>query len=358
MLRNYHKQNKNIVFLTRPITPPWDESSKNFALYIANAIKIPHVNFLFLSTKANNLKLSKHMKLLPIHHSDTLNIWTKLRFFLYLLTSNPDCIHSLTVFTPLTGLAIKILKSFKHFKAIQTITSLSNHNSFMFSLSVYGDIIVTFSKDTEQKLKTYGISSIIIPPGVPTNSFKPAKKEKVIAFLGELYRLKSYHIVKDLITILEHSFPDYTIVLGFRIKNKPPQEKLLVQKLKIHWKNSASIKFVDIIDDMPSFLKKTKLVIFPATSIAGKFDFPLVLLEALASGTPIVISKVGPLEELSSLPGVSAASPNSAEGFFNSITEILQNYDNFSKAARQTAEDNFSIEQVAKKYEEIYKKIL
>lgn len=351
-------RNKNIAFLTRPIGPPWDESSKNFALYLSKAMKIPNTNFILLSTSHTIPKLPFNIKQLPLHQKDELNLWTKLRFFVYLLVSPPDCIHSLTVLTPFTGAIIKLLKLVKNFKAIQTITSLSNDRSLALKLSIFGDVVVSLSENTAQKLRRIGINAIVIPPGIPTDNFKPAKKEKIIAFLGELYRLKSYNIVVDLVEILERSLPDYNIVLGFRTKNKPAEEKQLVAKLRKRFENSQSITFVEVIEDMPRFLERTKLVIFPATRIVGKFDYPLVLLEALTSGTPIVISRLGPLEELSSLAGVMTAPSNSADSFFKTIKNALNDYKNLSKAARKTAENNFNIQEIAKQYETLYKNLL
>lgn len=321
-------------------------------------MKIKNVDFLLLTTPHKIPGLPHHIKQLPIHRKDSLSLWNKFRFFLYLYTSQPDCIHSLTVLTSSTGVIIKILKFLKKFHAIQTITSLSNSHSFMLPFSIFGDVVVTLSENTARKLQNAGIAAVVIPPGVPTNIFKPAKKEKIIAFLGELYRLKSYFIVVDLVEMLKDTFPDYTIVLGFRTKNKPPQEKQLIEKLKKYFNNTATVKFLNIIEDMPLFLGKTKLVIFPATEIAGKFDYPLVLLEALASGTPIVISGIGPLKELSSLPGVATASSNSPKAFMEAVKKTIKGHTAYSRAARKTAEDNFSIERVAKKYETIYKKIL
>ena len=51
---------------------------------------------------------------------------------------------------------------------------------------------------------------------------------------------------------------------------------------------------------MAALLAVSSVVAFPVDDLYGKVDLPLVLLEALALGVPIVAARGGPLEALSS----------------------------------------------------------
>lgn len=349
--------NKKIVFLTRPIGPPWDEASKNFAFYLARQVKIPFVEFTLLTTKETITEIPPYIKQDSIHTTKALTLFSKLRLFWYLWHSDADCIHSISVFTPATGLVIKFIIWVRQFKVIQTISSLSPTNFFI-PYANFGDITVCFSQATAKKLKRYNIIAEVIPPGIPVDVFRPKQKENIIAFLGELYRQQSFDIVVPLVDTLLRLLPNYTIILGFRTTRKPAQEAILVTQLKKRWANNASVRFTNIIYDMPAFLAKTKLVIFPATHVTEKFDYPLVLLEALSSGTPIIVSNIGPLRELATLPGAATPTSNSPGEFYEIIIQTLKKFSTRSAEARKTAIQNFDIQKAAKRYEAIYKKLL
>ena len=89
------------------------------------------------------------------------------------------------------------------------------------------------------------------------------------------------------------------------------------------------------VDDMAALIAASSVVAFPVDDLYGKVDVPLVLLEALALGVPIVAARGGPLEALSTArfvdpdddqplaaeltrflldPGASAPSPPPAGG--------------------------------------------
>lgn len=348
---------KNIVFLTRPICPPWDEASKNFAIYLAKNMSLPNVRCTLLTTKQKIKGFPPTVTLTPIHTTKSLNLRSKLNLLWYLLHTDADIVHSLFISTPLTGFIINIVKNIKKFKTIQTIASFST-NTHVFPLTIFGDVVVCFSHRSAQRLTAQKHKTVVIPPGIPLNTFKPEKKENNIAFLGELYRLGSYDVVEKIVETLLVSLPDYTITLGFRTSQKPRQETLMVAKLKKLWHANRSVIFRDVIDDMPAFLGKTKLVVIPATRVTGKFDYPLVALESLAAGTPIVISPIGAFSELGALPGVITPIKNDAHSFHKAIKKSLNTISKLSVEARSTAKKHFDIKNIVKKYETLYQKIL
>lgn len=353
---------KKLVFITRPIAPPWDEGSKNFALYLAKKIHvrglIPHL----LVTQKTIKSIPANIAQIPLYSQSQLTFLTKLRLFFFLLKTDADIAHFIFVLTPLTSAIIKFLFMFKTTKSLQTIVSLNVYSPFILKLITYGDSLVCLSNMVAKKLRKAGIPNVhTIPPGVDINEFLPGKKENTIAFLGELYRMESYFIIEKLLPLLAHAFPSYVIVLGFRFSNKLPQEYVLREKLRARTtKIKDRIVWQDVIENMPKFLESTKLVIFPATNMRGKFDFPLVLVESLACGTPVVVSPINPLMEYSQYEGVKTPFANTPISFMETVQKSLDenSYKALSKAARETAVKHFSIQEVVKKYEQIYKNLL
>lgn len=352
-----------LVFITRPIAFPWDEGSKNLTLILAKKIRIPNLIIYLLTTQRPIKSISKNIMQLPLFSNPKLTIFNKFKILIFLIGTNANIFHFIFAATPITSIIIKLILFLKRKKSLQTIVSLDNYfPSLALKLMIYGNQIVCLSKTTAQKIRKAGFSNVhIIPPGVDMNIFLPLEKKNAIAFLGELYRMESYSVVKELLPLIAKAFPSYTIILGFRFSNKLPQEYELREKLKSEIGSiNAKIVWRDVIENMPRFLGNAKLVILPAINMRGKFDFPLVLLESLASGTPIIVSPINPLIELAQYEGVKTPSSNSALSFMETVIESLNenSYNELSQAARKTAAKHFSIQKITKQYEKIYERLI
>lgn len=84
---------------------------------------------------------------------------------------------------------------------------------------------------------------------------------------------------------------------------------------------------------------------------------PIVILEAMACGCPVVASKVGGIPEM--LDGRNGfAVENRAEEAVEAIGKVMARREEFATAARATYERSFTVGRMADGYEEIYKTIV
>jgi glycosyltransferase involved in cell wall biosynthesis len=88
---------------------------------------------------------------------------------------------------------------------------------------------------------------------------------------------------------------------------------------------------------------------------------PVVIIEALSHGKPVVASNVGGVSELVA-DGVNGYLVNNVpEEFAEKIDTLLKDENliaRFSKNARNTYEEKFTLEQMVKKYGEVYDEIV
>ncbi|MDP3982651.1 MAG: glycosyltransferase family 4 protein [bacterium] len=347
---------KQILYITRPIGPPWNEGSKNFIFNLVQYIaRYDYV--INLPTADNNISIDNlHCCYFP--NADKLTLGVKIKLFWLLVTTKATIVHLLFVPTTFTSIFIKIIYGIKKFKIVQTISSLEKHTDKYIHNNIYGDQIICFSHSTAKILQEHAVSNInVIPPGVKIPDYDISKKEKRIAFLGELYRMESYQMLIEIIDILRHKLPAYSIYLGIRTSTKPIQEKQLKNKLKNRYRDDDKIRIIGDIPNINKFLAKTKLVIVPAKKTSGKFDLPLVLIESLASGTPIVISPIKPMSEISPY-SQQAIKNNSPANFAMRIIEILSsNYTQKSKQSYLYAKKHYDIRKVSKQHIKVYEKL-
>ena len=88
-------------------------------------------------------------------------------------------------------------------------------------------------------------------------------------------------------------------------------------------------------------------------------NFPCVLLESLSSGTPAIATKVGGIPEIiSEKKGILIS--NSEEELYNAMESVLQKKVTFDSPEdlHQFVQDHFSMEKIAEKFTDIYRKIL
>jgi glycosyltransferase involved in cell wall biosynthesis len=88
---------------------------------------------------------------------------------------------------------------------------------------------------------------------------------------------------------------------------------------------------------------------------------PMVILEAMSFGKPIVASNVGGVSEIVCNDINGYALENNAELFAEKIKYILENQqvrDNMSKASKEMYDNNFTVDKMVDGYKDVYNKVL
>ena len=99
---------KKILLVTRPIAPPWDEASKNFAFYLAKTLGMDDF---YLLTNGFIPDLPAHIHQKAIYTSNKLTYMQRLRLLKlrHILRENFDVIHYMLTPTKLNAFSFKKL---------------------------------------------------------------------------------------------------------------------------------------------------------------------------------------------------------------------------------------------------------
>lgn len=143
--------------------------------------------------------------------------------------------------------------------------------------------------------------------------------------------------------------PNVILIIAGDGEYKPELEKL-VAELGL----DAHVKFLGPRKDIPELLKIMDLYVLPSYSEG----LPMVILEAMASGCPIVSTDVG---------GISTAiehdvngllvRPGSAEELTEAVVTLLDDQEKrntFSKNGKRIFEERFSAKKMIKEYQKLY----
>jgi glycosyltransferase involved in cell wall biosynthesis len=117
--------------------------------------------------------------------------------------------------------------------------------------------------------------------------------------------------------------------------------------------NEENIQFIGQVDfnEKVKILSRAKALLFP---IARREPFGLVMIEAMACGTPVIAYRRGSVPEIIENKKTGFIVENQEE-----MAEAIKNIDTIKrKNCRQSVENNFTLDQMVDKYERLYKKLI
>lgn len=367
---------KKILIVTRPLSPPWDEASKNFIYTLAKNISDENFKITILTDKINS-DLPKNIVQEKIYTSNNFNLKQKYYLLKYLmgLKSDFDIIHYVFTPTKLNSFLIKNLVKNKGAKIIQTIATLREDLFPPRNIKniIFGDSIITYSNYSKDKLEEIGIKNVArIYPGIDLEYYSPSSKNLklmddwnissnsfVITYPGEYSRLGATDDIIDSLPKIFKIIPEAKFIFACRIKNDHDLQKKndLKEKLKSANLLDKTI-FTDTYFDMPRIYNLSDVIIFPVRNMKGKFDIPLAVIEAMACGKPVIISDLPLLKEFSNNQNSVTIQNGNAQQLVTALSDLHKNRDRgitIGINARKYTEENFDIKKVVKKYEDIYK---
>ncbi|HYI65841.1 MAG TPA: glycosyltransferase family 4 protein [Candidatus Limnocylindrales bacterium] len=114
-----------------------------------------------------------------------------------------------------------------------------------------------------------------------------------------------------------------------------------------------------VVDDMPALVAKSSLVLMVPRALRGKADVPIIVLEAMATGRPVVVSDLPSFELLGD--GVRRVPAGDAAALGRVVGELLGDRDAYDRqvaAGRLALADRFSPLAMAAAYRRLYGEVI
>ena len=204
---------------------------------------------------------------------------------------------------------------------------------------------------------------VIVPNGVNVERFSSVRKDTtyrlddpIILYVGRLAYRKGLHVLIHAIPFILKEFPNARLLIA----GKGYMDhflRILIKSLHVE----ENVKLLGFIRDekLPELYSLSSLFVLPSLYCES---FGITLLEAMASGKPVVASNVGGIPEIvkNGVTGLLSRRGDPKD-LADKIINVLSNQDlsqNLSFNAKNLVNKRFSWPIIAKNMEELYEKTL
>lgn len=243
---------------------------------------------------------------------------------------------------------------------------------------ICADKILAISKNIKVSLQKIGIPQkkiILLPPIVNTNKFHPqyysnkirnelgtCGKGSIILFVGNLNDSKGLDTLVDALgSLVKKKYFQFILTLELKGKKFETQLERINKKIKAYCL-SEYITQLGIIDYMPALMASVDFLVVPYRDTDGPSDYPIALLEAMASGIPAIGTRVGGIPELieNGITGI-LVEPDNVHELALATKKMLDDSTyriKLGKNAWKKSMEMFKNENIGNKIKKIYKDLL
>lgn len=366
-----------VLFVSKPIAPPWHDGSKNLVRDVAANLVRARATVM---TTPGAPEVGPRVSLDPVYRdagrfapaaSANARVVARLAF------GDPhDIWHFVFAPNPVSSTVARVASRGRRAvgwngKVVQTVASAPR--SFEGAASwIFGDVVVALSEHTRGRLVGAGVGADrirVIPPcaRAPVAEHDAAEVRRrfelgegpVVLYPGDYEISQGAQTVAGAAARIVKAIPDAMIVFACRKKTSAADDaQRLVEQELARAGVASRTKHLGEVKDMGELLAVASVVAFPVDDLYGKVDLPLVVLEAMALGLPIVVARGGPLEALDFARFVE---PGDDRALATHVVELLRDRD----AARRLGDDGkrvysarYTPSAVAAAYDDLYAELL
>lgn len=337
-----------VLLVSKPLAPPWTDGAKNLVRDLCE--HTTRHRFRCLVPKGVDAPGGHIAE--PIYGSsgdyapalvDNLKVLARLA---RPRRDDADIFHFFFAPNPRTSVAAAAMMRFRRKPTVHTVVSRPNGKAPLFA-----DIHVALSEHTAWTLKNLGAKDVrVIRPGIPEtpptlDGSRKTLRERLelpdrplVLFPGDLIEGGGAPLFAEVARSSEAFHP------VFACRPKGEGHERLEARLRAEVRDAT---WLGEVSDMPALLAAVDAVCLPATNLLGKMDIPMVLLEALRLGRPVVVSNHPPLSELDQ-PGVMRVEPR-VEALRPALEALMA-----ADHAPPTLAPQYSVTAMAAAYEALY----
>lgn len=365
-----------VLFVSKPIAPPWNDGSKNLVRDVASRLERARPTVMttpggpVIGPRVISEELYRDAgRFAP---AMTANARVALR----LATGDPhDVWHFVFAPNPLSSsVALATSRARRALgwggAVVQTIASAPASFDGV-QRWIFGDAVVALSEHTRARLLGAGVNGRrlrVIPPcaraplrvdPAPVRARLGLRAGPVVLYPGDYEVSRGAETVAAAVPAIVGAFPEATILFACRKKTSAAADaQRAIEQEVARAGHAASTRHLGEVSDMAELLSIASVVAFPVDDLYGKVDLPLVLLEAMALGVPVVVARGGPLEALAFAPSVDAGDGNALADEIIALLMDPAASAQVGAAGARAYRERYTPEAVAAAYDDLYDEVL
>jgi glycosyltransferase involved in cell wall biosynthesis len=224
-------------------------------------------------------------------------------------------------------------------------------------------VTVALSDATAELLQSAGFPDVrVIPPGIPLARWTVAPRAclepAIVLFAGHHDPGGGAEEAVRGAACARAAGCRLRLVLAMRARLDQDERVERARLAELAADAGVDVEIHGQVADMRALVRRATVVVFPAQRLAGKADLPLVLLEAMATGRPVIASDLRPLAALAE--GIVGIPPGSPEALGAALRLLLGDgraWDRQAASGRRLVEERFSDGAMAARYGRLYREI-
>jgi glycosyltransferase involved in cell wall biosynthesis len=358
-----------------PVSPPWDGGDTNLARVLVGPEM--GVDFTFLGQHGDPTPLRPGHQRRELHFATGVpTLREQLRIFAWLCRerTDVDLVHLVITFGR-SHLKEAALCSLPLLRRHPLIVTCPSGTYLPPGLLARACAVIALSRQTESRLFEMGLAGVYrIPPGIDLERFRPGLEDAAqrmlglppapsLLFAGHYDPGGGLDCALNVLQRLRQDVPSLRLLTAMRERpgHAAARERARIVARKDALGLAGSVVELGPAVDIPLALQACRAVLFQPEQVGRKMDLPMVLLEALASGRPILVSPANALAELADGSPAVAVEPRHGAGAVEHLRRLLTDRaytEAASLAARELAQSRYSAEAMVTAYAELYSHLL
>jgi glycosyltransferase involved in cell wall biosynthesis len=365
-----------VLFVSKPVAPPWNDSSKNLVRDIAGHLQRHSPVVMGRPDQARPIAQGRVEAVYgPASEGGFApSVRENLGVFRHLLLGRSvDLWHFFFAPNPKSSAAGRLARAIRRVPSVHTVCSVPAATQSVRKL-LFADATVALSRSAYERFREEGVSASalrVIPPSVPPLAEPTADERRelrkkhdlpadapVWIYPGDLEFGGGAEIALE--GFAAWNRPDATLLMACRRKTPRADEALarLGTRTK-QWGIGPQVRWVGETRDIHELLALSDFVVMVNRTAYAKMDYPLVALESMCLARPVLVGMGTPSAELAEDGGAVAVETDAealAEAIEGLSTDQAANAEVRHKA-RELAMSRFSPQEVAAAYELLYEEI-